>query len=251
MSDFATPLPDTTPEVGLSEVERLVDTFIAPTKTFMDIRRSSSWWVPFVLTCLLSWIFTFTVSKKVGWEAVAQQQIHASKSSADRFDQLPPETQAKQIHMAGTISTYIGYAMPVMFFIIMVVMTVVLWMSVNFGLGAETKFWQVFAVLTYAGLPKIFITLLSIILLWAGVGVDNFDIKNPVGTNLGYYLTDSPKWLQSFGSYFDIFSLWMLALMIIGLAVIGKKTKGQTAIIVLGWWALILLVSVGWAAVMG
>ena len=31
-------------EPGLSEVERVVDTFVAPSKTFADIGRSSKWW---------------------------------------------------------------------------------------------------------------------------------------------------------------------------------------------------------------
>jgi hypothetical protein len=32
---------------GLSQVERVVDTFVASSKTFTDILRSTSWWLPF------------------------------------------------------------------------------------------------------------------------------------------------------------------------------------------------------------
>ena len=35
---------------GLSQLERVVNTFVAPTATFKDILRSTSWWLPFVLT---------------------------------------------------------------------------------------------------------------------------------------------------------------------------------------------------------
>ena len=34
---------------GLSQVERVVDTFVAPSKTFADILRSTSWWLPFLI----------------------------------------------------------------------------------------------------------------------------------------------------------------------------------------------------------
>ena len=34
------------PAAGLSQVERVVDTFIAPSKTITDILRSTSWWLP-------------------------------------------------------------------------------------------------------------------------------------------------------------------------------------------------------------
>ena len=39
---------------ALSQMERVVDTFVAPTKTFADIRRNASWWLPFLLSILVS-----------------------------------------------------------------------------------------------------------------------------------------------------------------------------------------------------
>ena len=38
----------------LSQVERVVDTFVAPTATFTDILRSTSWWLPFLLLVLVT-----------------------------------------------------------------------------------------------------------------------------------------------------------------------------------------------------
>ena len=43
----------------LSQVERVVDTFIAPRKTFTDIRRSTSWWVPWVLISIVGLALVF------------------------------------------------------------------------------------------------------------------------------------------------------------------------------------------------
>ena len=39
---------------GLSQMERVVNTFVAPTATFKDILRSTSWWLPFVLMVVSS-----------------------------------------------------------------------------------------------------------------------------------------------------------------------------------------------------
>ena len=63
------------------------------------------------------------------------------------------------------------------------------WATLNFGMGAKTTFGQNFAVAMYAGLPKIFIGLLNIVFVYAGVNTENFDLNNPVGTNIGYYMT--------------------------------------------------------------
>jgi hypothetical protein len=84
------------------------------------------------------------------------------------------------------------------------------------------------------------------VLLFSGVGLENFDIQNPVGTNIGYYLT-SPT-LKALGSGFDIFGLWSLALLVLGMAIISKKTIGQAAAVVIGWWVLGMLILTGIAA---
>jgi hypothetical protein len=52
-------------EQGLSQVERVVDTFIAPTKTFTDILRSTSWWLPFLLAVVVSLGVTYAIDKQV------------------------------------------------------------------------------------------------------------------------------------------------------------------------------------------
>jgi hypothetical protein len=46
----------------------------------------------------------------------------------------------------------------------------------------------------------------------------------------------------------DITTIWSMVLMAIGLAVVAgvKRTSGY--ITVFGWWALIVLIGVGWAA---
>ena len=56
----------------LSEPQRIVNTYVAPGKTFADIRRNASWWAPWVLISIFSWLLVFTVDKKVGYEQVTQ-----------------------------------------------------------------------------------------------------------------------------------------------------------------------------------
>ena len=45
------PTPETAP---LSEGARIVNTFIAPSKTFTDLRRSASWWAPWILIAVFA-----------------------------------------------------------------------------------------------------------------------------------------------------------------------------------------------------
>jgi hypothetical protein len=100
----------------------------------------------------------------------------------------------------------------------------------------------------YSSLPKSVMALLVSIMLFAGVSTDNFDMQNPLGTNPGYYMSDSANWLKTALGFFDVFGLWSIALAVIGIAIVARKSKMQAAIVVLSWWLLGLLLSAGGAA---
>jgi hypothetical protein len=46
-------------------------------------------------------------------------------------------------------------------------------------------------------------------------------------------------------SFFDVIGLWQLALLVIGTAIVAKVSKGKAAAVVVGWWLLGLIGSVG------
>lgn len=56
--------------VPLSEGARLADTFIAPSKTFADLRRSAAWWGPFVVMTVVSLLFVSVVDSKIGFRKI-------------------------------------------------------------------------------------------------------------------------------------------------------------------------------------
>ena len=98
----------------------------------------------------------------------------------------------------------------------------------------------------YATLPFVIQGILGIVTIFAGLDADSFNLKNPVGTNVGYFLPmDSPKWLMAFGTSMDILTIWVLILLTIGCAIVGKMKTGTAAVAVWGWWIVITLVKVG------
>ena len=75
-----------------------------------------------------------------------------------------------------------------------------------------------------------------------------FDLKNPVGTNLGYYFPDAGAGLKSALSFFDVIGIWQLVLLVIGDAIVARVSRGKAAAVVVGWWVLILIISAVTAA---
>ncbi|HEY4011104.1 MAG TPA: YIP1 family protein [Acidobacteriaceae bacterium] len=235
-------------ERPLSQVARVVDTFVAPSKTFADIRRNASWWLPFLLSILVSILFVSAAGKQIGWETMAHQNIDKNHFAADRINSLPKDQQAIAYQGAAKQTEIVSYGFPLLILLFAAIVSLLWWASLKFGLGAEAKFSQIFAVYMYAALPKMLIYILAAILLYAGVGLDNFDMQNPVGTNLGYYLPTTSPALRAAGSFIDIFGLWALALAVIGTAIVTRKKPSQTAIVVVGWWLVGLMLATAGAA---
>jgi hypothetical protein len=236
---------------GLSQVERVVDTFVAPSKTFTDILRSTSWWLPFVLLVLVTWASTVVVEKQVGWDRVSENQIHQNPKAEERMANLTPEQRAAQVRLSANITRYVSYGSFVLILLFVAIFALIYWASFNFGLGAKTTFGQMFAVCMYAGLPRLLTGLLTILTLLFGNSADTYDVRNPVGTNLAYFMPDAGPALKAALSFFDVIGLWNLVLLIIGTAIVAKVSKGKAAAVVVGWWVLGLLISVAIAAVTG
>jgi hypothetical protein len=233
----------------LSQVERIVDTFIAPSKTFNDILGDSSWWLPWLLGVVLTLGFGLAVQQKIGWDKTyANILLQSPQSQQDRLAQLPPDQQARQKAIGAAFVKYIFWATPILGLLFAAIAAVVLWATLKFGLGGHATFPQMFAVWMYATLPFLVQGFLSIITIFAGLDADSFNLKNPVGTNIGYFLPlDSPKWLLAFATSLDVLTIWVLILLTIGCAIVAKTKKSTAAVAVWGWWILITLVKVGTA----
>lgn len=216
----ATPVENAAPP--LSQFERVVNTFVAPSKTFEDIRRSAAWWMPFILMAILGIVFFTMIDKKVGFETLAQKQIAASP----RAQQASPEQLATQVRVSVIVFKVLAFAGPIFFLILALIITLVLWGVFNFLLGAELRFGQSMAVVIYSWLPSMITSILAIATLALG-DPDNFNLNNPVATNSAYFMdpVNSPKFLYGMATSLDIITIWTIVLMGIGFSVNSEKKK--------------------------
>jgi hypothetical protein len=237
---------------GLSQVERVVDTFVAPTKTFTDILRDASWWLPFLLSILVSLAFVTSIDRQIGFEQVAQTNINRNAQAQQRMSGLTDAQRQQQIHTIANVTRVISYVYPVLGVIFALICAGILMMSFNFGLGAKASYKEYLAVWFYAGLPYLIKFLLAAIAIFAGVSAEQFDINNPVGTNVGWYLTsDVPLWVRTLFSSADIFTLWAIVLLILGCSIVARVKRSSAAIVIISWWVLIILAGTIMAAVQG
>jgi hypothetical protein len=237
-------VPSSTPEVApLSQGARIINTFIAPSKTFTDLRRSAAWWAPWILISVCALVFNIAMGKQVGFDQIARNSIEKSPRQSQAFDRLPPDRQAAQIKAISNGNKYGSYAAPVLIPLFCLIAMLPLWLTLKF-MGGETTFSQAFAIVMYAWLPGIIGAILGTVSLFSGVNPEGFDIQNPVGTNLGYYLDAETvgRFVKGLASGLDVLVIWSLILIGIGFAC-TSKVKRSTAIAVVVVWYVVFKVS--------
>ena len=250
---YAAPVQPTASEPGgpgLSEPQRLANTFFAPGKTFTDIRRNASWWVPFLLISIFSVSFLMMVDKKVGFDQVARSMLANSKA----IQMLDP-AQQEQALARTAVGLKVGeYAAPIFVLIYILITAGVLMATFNFTMDAQVSFSQSMAIVTYGWLPGILTTILTIFTLSFG-DPEGFRMENPVGTNPAHFMdpTSTPKFLYAMLSSVDVIALWIVVLIGIGFALNAKKkiSTGAAVGTVAVWYFIAKLCGAAFAALRG
>jgi hypothetical protein len=242
--------PIAAPELApLSEAARIVDTFVAPSKTFTDLRRSASWWVPFLLLSLVTLGFFYVVGQKIGYRRVVENQIQSSPKTARQMEQLAPDQRSQAISRQVTGTTYFLYGYPGVILLWNLIIAAVLFGSFKFAAGAELKFKTSYAVVMYASLPLLLKTILATVSVVAGADPDSFNLQNPAATNPGYFLSSgNTPFLYSVGTALDIFMIWTLIVTAIGFSAVSKVKRSTALAIVFGWYFVFTIGAAGLAA---
>jgi len=241
---------------ALTQWQRVAYIFTAPSKTFADIKRGNrSWWLPFLITLVMGTLLWVAIGHIVTWRGVYENNQRNLPEFAKRMmENMTPEQKAKQAQSGPTGQKITWAIAPLGLLLIDVCAAAVLLATINFGFGGKAKFGEIFAVTQYAGLVVWPVKLLlGAIGLFAGVLPDAFDPRNPAGTNLGYYLSpqDTSFALYSLATNVDILAIWCMVLTAIGVAAVAGTKRSSGYIAVFGWWAILLVFSVGVAAIFG
>jgi hypothetical protein len=242
--NLPTPTPVSAPELApLSEGTRIVDTFIAPSKTFTDLRRSASWWAPFLLLCVVSVGFFY--------RKVVENQIQASPKATRQMEQLPADQRSVAIARQATITGYFLYGYPGVILLWNLIIAAVLFATFKFAASAAVKLKTSYAIVMYASLPFLLKSILASVSIMAGADPDSFALQNPAATNPGYFLSpgNSP-FLYSVATALDVFMIWTLILTAIGFSCVSKVKRSTAMTIVFGWYIVFTLGSAGFAALL-
>ncbi len=239
---------------GLTQLQRVINIYAAPSKTFVDIKAGhKSWWMPFLITVICGAFLYTAVTMQVTWKTVYENQQKLAPEFAKRMmDQMPPDQKAAA-DARGPKTQAVTWALsPLGVLLQDLIMALILWPTINFGFGGKATFGSLYVVTVYAGLVLWPIRLLlGGISLFAGASPDGFNIGNPAPTNIAAFLNpaDTSKALYTLLSALDAPTIWCLVITSIGVSIVAGVKRPSGYIAVFGWWALVTLAFIGFAAI--
>jgi hypothetical protein len=217
MSDTATALQPLAADRNL--VARLVGVVFSPGDTFRGIAAHPRWLGAMAaIVAIIAGANFVLLSTEIGQQALLDQQIRSAESwgrtltdeQQDRMERMLP--MMRYITLASTV-----ILAPVITF----ALAGVLYAVFNAGLGGDARYRQVLAVLTHAGaisaVGALFITPL------------NYARESLSGaTNLGVFLPflDEGSLPARFLGMIDLFLIWWVIVIGIGLAVLYRRRAG-------------------------
>lgn len=245
-----TPAPpplETQPEQPhMSEGGRLIGVFFSPGKGFADIARHPHWWVPVILIALLGTVYLNIFTQRVGWESVIRPTIERLSSA----QAMTTQQREQAIARAARLYKYLGYggsAVGTLFYVFIVAVLLMFLFDTMMSAGIGLK--RMMAIVAYGFLPMVIQTLLSLVVLLLK-DPDEFNLQNPLTFNVGAYLSpDSPAALRALGSSIDLFSLWIMVLLAIGVSSTARKVSfGKALTTIMASWALFVCLKTAAAA---
>jgi hypothetical protein len=236
---------------GLGEGSRLTGVFFEPAKTFEDVAARPNFWVPLILVIVIALGYMVLYGQHVGWERMIRKQIDSSSQGA----QLTPEQKETRIAAGAKFAPIATYVAILLF----VPLGTLIWAAVLLAIvkgmmSAPLRLKQVFAIICYASLPGVIMTLLATAVMFMKPP-DDFNLQNPLFFNPGAAMdpATTSKFVYSLASSIDLFRLWTLVLIAIGLKAAGGRqvSMGGAMTAVFLQWVIWILGSASLAGVFG
>jgi Yip1 domain len=234
--------------MGDSSFGRLIGVLVSPGKTFRSIAERPAWLVPFLVLLVLSLAVGWLIQSRVDPEEMVRYQL-------GKFaDRMPPEQVEEMVRSAENVTParqalQLGIGVPAA--AIVYALIAALFLGIFKLLGSEMAFKQSLSTYLYASMPMAVASLINLPLILARGSVTPEEVMG------GGVLVASPAILASeetsavvrslLGSL-NFFTLWTLALTILGYRIVAKVSLAASTGTVITLWLLWVAGKAGFAA---
>lgn len=239
MTDAAIPAPPK--EVGA--VARIPGVIFSPVPTFESIARRPTFVAPLVLWTAASLLVTALLLPRIDFDRMI-------RASLERRGQTLPEERITSIvesqrRVAPVLYNVIAAVTPTL---IALVVAVVFWGAFK-AFGWDLSFQQSLGATVHAFVPAVVGSILFIPVLLRQETLDPSTMGDLFLSNLGFLVgrRTSPV-IHSLLQSIDLFSLWCLALLVVGFSAAARVSRAKAASLIVSIWAVYVLGKAGFAA---
>lgn len=221
-------------------VAKVFNIFLEPRKVFESLKIKPTWLVPFLIIAILGIGFFYYT-----YPFIMNQQVERIRDN----DKIPEEQKQtiieKMTEKAHPPVWQLAFA-PIGAMVALVVVSAILFFVFNVLLGGDSTFRRVFSVYCYSGLVAIpsMIVKFPLIMMKKDVGIQ---------TSLALLLSADSKdtFLYSVFSSFDIFTIWEVILVSLGMGILYKYSAKKSFTVVLILWFVWILAKSTLSSVFG
>jgi len=248
MSEAAPAAPAPVP--GIGAVEAIVGTFTKPSETFGRLVARPTWWLPFLLSLLVTGISFALVAPKIDMDRTIRESIEKRLEKSGRT--MPPEAIQRQVDASKKMAPlFLGIAVASVVFFFAI--SLALWGGAR-AMGADARYAHLLAIWGHASLPFVLSGVISIPLFLAkeDASLTQEQAQRVLASHLGAFVDESaPGALKALASSVDIFSVAVLVLLVLGFRKLPGLSRSAATWTPIVLWLLAVAVKVGWKAVMG
>ena len=219
--------------------ERWVGVYFSPRETFESINRKPNWLIPLIALALISTFSVVIMSpvlKTAQINAIAERQ----GISEDEAEELLQRGASIQKYVVP-LSSFVGV------FVVTLIIAGIFFLVGNYFMGGETSYKKVLSIYCYIAFAIGLVgTIIKVPLILAKKSMS-------VQTSLAALLSEDARetFLYRLFSHFDIFTIWSMILMVIGMAVIYRFSTKKSAVLVGSLWLLWIVVSLLFKGIFG
>ena len=235
-----------TPATGaeMSTAETLTGIFFEPSRTFEALRARPRFLVAGLIVFILTCLVTAGLYARVDMAQFIRDRIEQSPRAA----QISEEQKEAQVRVGKIIGmVFIPLVIP-----FAIAGGAAIYLLLTMAFGGSINYKKSLSVWCYSWLPQTVLgTLIALLVLFLK-SPDSIVPENLVATNPAALMsTESSKVLLAFLRQFDVLRFYGMFLAALGLRKIAKLSSGAAWGVVIALWLVLLLLSVGSAALFG
>ncbi len=221
-----------TDEQAMSIFERFIGVFVSPQATFQNIARNPNWIFPLLLVTLAGAVSGYFLQDAI---------VNMAREQITQNPNLSPEQIEEAAASVEKFTRITAWLMPLLTTPIMfLAIAGILMLTGNVFLGAEARFSQVFSVVTWSSVITILSSIVNVPFMRAQGVLNSL-------TNLTFLAPNADFKSATFFllQQLDLFYIWWVVLMGMGIAAVYQFTVKKGITIVASWWLVYILVSLG------